>query len=227
MQEILSYRLSDLLLFSEQSYLRQFELYNNWLSSTQWLGYLYGILFLFSLLSPERYFTRVLFLASSAFWLICSYGFLWQFYASINWMAEYFIVLFIIQSMVILWAGLMRYPSTKLKPRSNFFKLGLLLWVATLLVQPVTEFLTGRTWSQLSIFALTPDSLSFMAVAFMLILRLPVMLFLPAGLWLLFSSLTYLAMDSITAFFPAFALVIYLVSIFLQPSSLKKVSGRK
>ncbi len=145
MQEILSYSLSDLLLFSEQSYLRQFELYNNWLSPTQWLVYLYGILFIFSLLNPERYFTRALFLANVPFWLICSYGFLWQFYASINWMAEYFIVLFIIQAMLILWAGLMKYPSAKLEPHSSFFKLGLLLWVVTLVAQPVTEFLIGRT----------------------------------------------------------------------------------
>ena len=129
--------------------------------------------------------------------------------------------------MLILWAGLMKYSSAKLKPHSSFFKLGLLLWVATLLAQPVTELLNGRTWSQLSVFALTPDSLSFMAVAFMLVLRLPVMFFLPAGLWLLFSLLTYLAMDSMISFFPAFALVIYLVSMFLQSSSLKKDSGRK
>ncbi len=226
MQEILSYRLSDLLLFSEQTYLRQFELYNHWLSPAQWLFYIYGILFLLSLLNPERYSTRALFLLSAAFWLLCSYGFLWQFYASINWMAEYFIVLFIIQAVLILWAGFISYPSAKQKPHSIYFHLGILLWVSTLFVQPMFEMLTGRSWSQLSAFAVTPDSLSFMAISFMLILRLPTMLFLPAALWLLFSTLTYLAMDSLTALFPAFVLAIYLAAIFLLPSLSGKASGK-
>ncbi len=225
MQGILSYRLSDLLLFSEQTYLRQFELYNHWLSPAQWLFYLYGILFLFSLLNPERYFTRIFFLLSAAFWLVCSYGFLGQFYASINWMAEYFMVLFIIQAVLILWVGFIKYPSTKQKQHPIFFKLGLLLWSSTLFLQPVLEMLIGRSWSQLSAFAVTPDSLSCMAIAFILILRLPVMIFLPTALWLLFSTLTYLAMDSLTAFFPAFALVIYLGSIFIKPPSKDKGSG--
>jgi len=227
MQEILSYRLSDLLLFSEQTYLRQFELYNHWLSPAQWLFYLYGILFLLSLLNSERYFTRILFMASAPFWLICSYGFLWQFYVSINWMVEYFIVIFIIQAVLILWAGFTTYRSSELKLHPNFFISGLVLWGSTLFVQPVFELLTGRSWSQLSVFALTPDSLSFMAISFMLILRLPAVVFLPSALWLLFSTLTYLAMDNLTAFFPAFALVIYLGSLCLQPPSLGKGSAIK
>jgi len=222
MQELLSYRLSDLLLFSEQSYLRQFELYNQWLSPTQGLFYLYGCLALFALLKPERQLVRILFLISALFWLVCAYGFLWQFYVAINWLAGYFIPLFIFQTVLILWVGLISYPAVVQRPQPIIFNLGLLLWFSTLLAQPVIECLSGRSWSQLSVFAITPDSLSFMAVAIMLILRLPAWMFLPAGLWLLFSTLTYVAMDSLTAWFPAFALAIYLMSIFLRPFNATK-----
>ncbi|MCP4076948.1 MAG: hypothetical protein GY744_12290 [Gammaproteobacteria bacterium] len=223
----MSYRLSDLLLFSEQTYLRQFELYNQWLSPAQWLFYVYGVFFLFSLLNSERYVTRVLFLLSAPFWLICSYGFVWQFYVSINWMAEYFIVVFIIQAVLILWSGIFTYPSTKQNSQSIFLHPGLLLWTLTLFVQPVLEMVSGRSWSQLSVFAVTPDSLSFVAISFMLILRLPVVFFLPSALWLLFSTMTYLTMHSLTAFFPAFALVIYLAAIFLLPLLPGQTSANK
>lgn len=226
MEELLSYRLSDLLLFSKQSYFRQFELYNHWLSLAKWLAYLYGVLFLFSLINQQRYFSRYLFLISALYWLICCYGFLWQFYASINWMAEYFIVLFIIQALLILWSFFYLQPSSRQKSQPLFFTTGILLWVITLIVQPVVEFVSGRSLSQLSIFALTPDSLSIMSVAFMLILRIPALYFMPAGLWLLFSSLTYLAMGSMEVLFPAFTFVLYLITIFLQLSSFRKVSGR-
>lgn len=213
MQDWLSYQLSDLLLFSEQSYLRQFELYNQWLSSWQWLFYLYGILFLFSLSRPQRSLTRILFLSAVPLWLICSYGFMWQFYSVINWLVEYFMLIIFIQLLLILWAGLFSYPQHKPEANAVFFYLGIWLWMMTLVVQPVTELLSGRSWSQLSVFAATPDSLAIVTIAFMLISGLPAFVSLPSVLWLLFSLLTYIAMDSMTALFPAFAITIYLISI--------------
>ncbi len=219
MQELLSYRLSDLLLFSEQSYLRQFELYNQWLAPGQWLAFLYGILFLLSLRNPQQSFSLILFAISSLFWLICAYGFLWQFYAAINWMVEYFVVFFIIQGLLILWAGYISYPRAYKNNPGISRKSGLLLWLASLFAQPAFEFYSGRTTEQLSVFALTRDSLSFTAIAFMLIFDLSAWFFLPAGLWLLFSTLTYLAMNSMNVIFPAFALAVYLLSILARPLS--------
>ncbi len=219
MQELLSYRLSDLLLFSEQSYLRQFELYNHWLAPGQWLVYLYGILFLFSLRNPQPYFSLILFAISSLFWLICAYGFLWQFYAAINWIVAYFVVIFIIQSLLILWAGYISYSRAYRINPGIPTKSGLLIWLASLFAQPAFEFYSGRTTEQISVFALTPDSLSFTAIALMLIFDLSAWFFLPAGLWLLFSTLTYLAMNSMNVIFPAFALAVYLLSIFARPLS--------
>lgn len=217
MQEILSYRLSDLLLFSQQSYWRQFELYNHWISPFQWLFYLYGILFLVTRLSRLPSFTRPLFLVTVPLWLICSYGYLWQFYGAINWLAEYFIGLFVIQSILILWIGIVKYPCSKSKPSRFYDQTAILLCVLTLIVQPGVEYLHGRNWDQFSVFAATPDSLSYITLCFMLILRLPLYFFLPVAIWLVFSALTYLAMDSVMALFPAFALVIFIISVFFQP----------
>lgn len=221
MQELLSYRLSDLLLFSEQSYLRQFELYHHWLYPAQWMVYLYGAVLIFSAFRKDHNMTRALLLISAFLWLLCAYGYLWRFYSAINWIAEYFIVAFIVQALLILWAGYLANSPDKKLTSGVSYRLGLMLWVVTLVAQPGFEFYSGRAWNQLSTFAITPDSLSFVAIAFMLILRLPRLLFLPSALWLLFSVLTYLAMESLMVLFPAFALSIYLVS-FIQPVAEKR-----
>jgi hypothetical protein len=227
MQDWLSYRLSDLLLFSEQSYLRQFELYNQWLSPWQWLFYLYGVLFLIALFKRQEKNLRILFLISAALWMVCIYGYLWQFYVAINWMAEYFIVLFVIQAILIIWLAL--YGSFSRKPKMgklNFIS-ALLLWIITLIAQPVIEYLSGHRLNQLSVFAGTADSLCYISIAFMLVLRLPSIYFIPVALWLLFSSLTYMAMDDWMGVFPAFALMVYIVFIILNVSHSQKRVIRK
>jgi hypothetical protein len=227
MQDWLSYRLSDLLLFSEQSYLRQFELYNEWLSPLQWLFYLYGILLIIALFRRQDKNLRILFMISAALWMLCSYGYLWQFYVAINWMAEYFIVLFVIQAILIIWLSLSTASSLNTDSGNLKFISAVLLWIITLIAQPVTEYLSGRGLSQLSVFAGTPDSLCYISIAFMLVLRLPSIYFIPVAVWLLFSSLTYVAMDDWMGIFPAFALMVYIGFIFYMSPSLKKDAQKK
>jgi hypothetical protein len=218
MQDWLSYRLSDLILFSEQSYLRQFELYNQWLSPLQWLFYLYGVLFIIALFKRQEKNLRILFLISAALWMVCSYGYLWQFYMAINWMVEYFIVMIVIQVILIIWLTLYGSSSSRKAETDKLnFILGLLLWIITLIAQPFIEYLSGRELSQLSVFAGTADSLCYISIAFMLVLYLPPIYFIPVALWLLFSSLTYMAMHDWMAVYPAFALMVYILFVFLLP----------
>ncbi len=217
MQDWLSYRLSDLILFSEQSYLRQFELYNQWLSPLQWLFYLYGVLFIIALFKRQEKNLRILFLVSAVLWMVCSFGYLWQFYVAINWLVEYFIVLIVVQAILIIWLALYSSFSHKLKTGKLNYISALLLWTITLIAQPLIEYLSGRGLNQLSVFAGTADSLCYISIAFMLLLRLPSIYFIPVALWLLFSSLTYMAMDDWMGVFPAFALMVYIIFVFLLP----------
>ena len=91
MEELLSYRLADLLLFSESTYLRQFERYNQWLYPGQYIAAIYGLLVLVFITRFNLFLNRILFMIQGLCWLLMSYGFLWQFYQSINWMVLYFI----------------------------------------------------------------------------------------------------------------------------------------
>lgn len=209
MQEWLSYSLSDLLLFSEQTYLRQFELYSQWLFPLQWIFYLYTLLSLFAILSARLLLIRLLFMMVALLWLICAYGYLWQYYAGINWLAQYFIVIFVLQALLIFYFARFKILDTGLQLSGYRLKLAIILWIFAVTGQPALHYLSDSNGVQLTLFAVTPDSLASISMAFMLVLRLPVYFFIPTVLWLLFSVLTYLAMDSLSILFPLLVLLCY------------------
>lgn len=188
MEEILSYRLSDLLLFSEQTYHRQFALFNQWLGPYRYLAYLYVPLFLHVWRRPGSQLTRGLIWLTALYWLICVIGFLNQFYAQINWMVGYLLPVLGIQPILLIWLG------TRSPKASGSYPALLLLGIA--LLQPLLELTSGRSSEALSAYALTPDTLAINSLALMFLLRQATWWFLPTLLWLVFSFLTYLAMGS-------------------------------
>jgi hypothetical protein len=209
MRDWLSYSLADLVLFSRHSYLRQFELYQQWLSPWYWLVYLYAMVFVYAAMRKDFALLRILFLLTAPLWLLCSYGFMWNLYAAINWVASYFIVVFILQALLTLWAGVvLQSLYQRISPPASYY-LGFSSALIALLIQPLFELLSERSWSQISLFLLTPDSLSLMALGLMLMLGLPALLLLPAVLWLLFSMLTEIAMGSHGWLIPAAGLGVY------------------
>ena len=188
MEDLLSYRLSDLLLFSEQTFYRQHQLYRQWLGPFQYLAYLYGALFLFAWQVQRKRIFCMLISFSVLFWVICIYGYLGQLYAGINSMIRYLIPLLCIQPLLLLWGQ-------KNRPVITASRSAFILWLVGLLL-PVFELAGGRSTDTLPAYALSPDSLAICSIALMLIFRRSSLFFLPALSWLLFSALTYLAEKS-------------------------------
>jgi hypothetical protein len=215
-EDLLSYRLSDLLLFSPRSYLRQFELYNHWLYPAQWIGCAYGVLLPWLLRFRGQLILRIWIGLAGGFTMVCCYGFLWQFYAQINWMIEYLILIWLIQAGLLLWMALVSCSRQDTDWSNPFCWLGITLWLSSLLLQPLVEWMNGRSLEQLSAFALTPDSLGFMVLGYVLMFHLPLYLAFPAILWLIFSGLTYLAMENPMGLLPAFAVSVFLVALFAR-----------
>lgn len=158
MEDLLSYRLADLLLFSEQGYLRQFELYNDWLGTVRWLSYLSVALFVGVWFKWSTLAARVLLVVTACLWLLCSYGYLYQFYAQINWLVAYLIPLCILQALIMLAATV---KTVSVKPTG----MALLVLLFLLLLQPFVEISYGRGIEQLSAVLLTPDSLALFTLA--------------------------------------------------------------
>ena len=85
MEDLLSYRLSDLVQFSEPTLYRQHQLYNEWLGPLRYLGYLYAAVFPVIWRAQNLLAVRALVGTTALFWLICIYGYLQQYYEPINW----------------------------------------------------------------------------------------------------------------------------------------------
>ena len=188
MEDLLSYRLSDLVLFSESTFYRQFELYNNWLGPYRITGYLYAACFLLALRGRSAAAVRLLLCTTAVLWLVCIYGFMQQYYESLTRLLRYFYPVMALQAGLLLWLAL----RISLKPPSQA---ALILWcLATLLA--LFELATGRPAAALSAYALTPDSLSIYNLALMFALPRPAWFLAPSLAWLAYSALNYFAVDS-------------------------------
>ena len=212
MEELLSYRLSDLLLFSEQTYLRQFQRYNQWLYPLQFWALLYGLAFLFACRGGRMQLIRGLALITALLWLICLYAFMYRLYAPINWMVPYLMIPLALQPLLLAAAaGRQTMPG---RPG----RLALLVWLSALLL-PVAELASDRPVEALSAYALTPDSLALSTIALSLALKRSLLYGLPAMAWLLFSALTYVAMGSPMAWYLLGTLLLVpLALVFRRPA---------
>ena len=216
METLLSYRLSDLLMFSEQTYLRQIELYNQWLFPLQIAAYVYGLLCLLAFVRPSNNLALLLFLVSGLCYPLVSYGFFWQFYAGINPLADYLALLLIIQGLILIWLGIKNKASLTLVDKLARRNIGILLWLVALFAYPAIEALTGRPLSQVSSFVLSPDTLALSSIALMLMFKLPGWLLLPAALYLLSSVLTLAAMNSWWLLLPLTGVGLYALASFFN-----------
>ena len=108
MQEWWSYRPGDFLLFSPRTYWRLFQLANEALWPLQIPVLLIGAGILAMLFRPRAWADRVIPAVLAAAWLSVSVGFLWMHYAAINWVAIYFVPVFVGEGLIVLWRGTVR-----------------------------------------------------------------------------------------------------------------------
>lgn len=162
-----TYRLSDFLLFSPRTYYRMFELYHAqiWPIHLVVLGSVVAIALL--LRRKEEWSGRAIAGLLAASWLWVAVAFHLQRYATINWAARYFAALFAIQGLLLVWHGVVRGRLHFVLSRepAAYVAEGLLL--VALVFEPIAGRIAGRTWSQVEIFALTPDPTAIATFAFL------------------------------------------------------------
>ena len=118
-------------------------------------------------------------------------------YASINWAARYFAGLFVAQAVLLVWYGVVRR-------RLTFQRLGLrrrwllpALFIAVALLRPLAGRAADRTWSQVELFALTPDATVVATIALLLISSRPTraLMLVPLA-WCVIGGATLWALES-------------------------------
>lgn len=185
-----SYDLSDLLMFSADSYVRLFERANR-----LWpLALLLGVALVIGLWRRPAGASPSLRWVLASAWLTVAITFHHRLYAQINLAGEAFALLFAVEAalLVLLRSSARPAHATPLAATLP----GWLLITYALLLHPFFWFAVGRPWQAAELFAIAPDTTALVTLGWLLLrpmtwqwLALPIPL-----IWCIVSALTHVAM---------------------------------
>lgn len=157
MSEWWTYRPSDFLLFAPRTYYRLFELYNQEIWPLQIVALAAGVTILVLMRTRAAWSGRIVAAVLAACWLWVAWAFHWQRYATINWAASYFAAGFVLQALLLIWIGVARGRLQFDSTPSTRSRIGAVIFLFALIVQPLLGLLVGRPWLQLELFGIAPD----------------------------------------------------------------------
>jgi Family of unknown function (DUF6064) len=197
MSEWWTYSLSDLLMFSNRTYYRLFELYNRAIWPTHLIAGAVGIAILACATRGGAACGRAAAGMLAACWLWVAWAFHAQRYATINSAAHYFAIGFTLEALLLLWAGMLR-GRLALKPihsGSDRAALGLLLFA--LLGYPLLAAAGKHGWRQMELFGVAPDPTALATLGLLLLSARAPWLLLPIPLlWCAISGATLWTMHA-------------------------------
>jgi hypothetical protein len=165
MPEWWSYRLSDLLLFSPRTYYRMFELYHHDIWPVHLLVFALTAAAVILIRTESPWRNQAIAAMVAASWLWVAIAFHLQRYATINWAARYFSILFGVQVLLLVWYGVVRGRVRLGSARGGRTRVGIGLLVVACGVQPIAGVLAGRTWRQVELIGITPDATAIATIA--------------------------------------------------------------
>ena len=193
MSEWWSYRLSDFLLFSPETYFRLFELHNEALWPWQMAAVIAGLAMLSLTGRP------LALLIAGAAWLLTAWVWLYEQYLTINWAAEWLAYGFALQGL-LLWVFAFDRELQPAEGRSR--AAGFMLVVCALVLQPLLPWMLNRPWMQGEVFALMPGPTVVATLGLLLALRAHWLLLVLPLIWCVLDGATLWTMKA-----PAFWLL--------------------
>ncbi len=193
MSEWWSYRPSDFLLFSPETYFRLFELHNDMLWPWQVAAVIAGLAMLALTGQP-----LALLFAGTA-WLLTAWVWLYERYFTINWAADWLACGFALQGLLLWFFAFDR----ELRPAEGHSRAaGFMLVVCALFLQPLLPWMLGRPWQQGEVFALMPGPTVVATLGLLLALRAHWLLLVLPLMWCVIDGATLWTMKA-----PAFWLL--------------------
>jgi Family of unknown function (DUF6064) len=217
MSEWWTYTLADFLLFSPRVYYRLFELYNRSFWPVAIVSLALGLAIFCLLLRPTRGSHLLIPAILGALWILISWAFFWERYASINWASVYLAPLFGLQGVALLCTGAVSRRITFAPRREIPDIVALALFSFSLIGYPFLAELMGRPLLTAEIFGLAPDPTALTTLALLVLanngVRWP-LLIVPL-IWCLITGLTLWAMEASDFFIaPVGALSALAIAVF-------------
>jgi Family of unknown function (DUF6064) len=151
-----TYRLSDILPFSPQTYYRLFELHNAAVWPAQLLAFAAGLAILALLISRPPWAGRTIALLLAATWAFVAWSYFHVRYAPLNWAAVYSAYAFAAEALLLVLSGALG-RITFATPWPLAAKTGSGIVLFALFLQPLIGPLFGRSWSGVELFGIAPD----------------------------------------------------------------------
>lgn len=194
MGELASYQLSDFILFSQTAYYRQFELYNRAIWPLHIVTMMFSLFILYALWKNPVSTGRLIALLLAVSWLWVAWAFLYQYFYKIHVVADWYALGFVMQAGLISWYGVIRNKFTLLVRSQLRIKIGSALLFIAIILYPFIAFITGRSWMQFEMFALTPDPTVLGSLAILLFYKASIVLYVIPIVWMILSTLTITVM---------------------------------
>jgi len=213
MSEFLSYELSDFLLFSRQTYFRQFALIN------EEFPFLPLLLTAVALAVAIFAGKRGTLLRLALLWLACAWLFLHRHYADINWAADWFAAGFGVQAAALI-AVMIRNPLRHPSPAQTAA-------LVVALFYPLQSVIFGRPWQEAEAVGLSPDATAVFTLFLLATIAPPVRwILLPIPLlWCVIGLLTLWTMDAPEFWTLATLLAVSLIALTRASAGRQRQSG--
>lgn len=156
MSEWLSYTLTDLMMFSADSYFRLFELQNRAVWPAQIAVLLASVAAMAIAVRDGPLAGRLISAILAGFWLTCAWSFHLERYAPINLAAPVFAAGFAVQALLLGWMGVAR-GRIVVAGSSLRRLLALSVLLVALAGWPLLAPISGRPWLQAELVGLAPD----------------------------------------------------------------------
>jgi len=190
MGEWSSYSLSDFILFSADTYYRQFELYNQAVWPLHVVAVVFSLLIFYALWKRPAWAGRVISALLVVSWLWVAWAFLYERFYPIHVVADWYALGFVLQAGLIMRQGVIKNGLAELTNSSNRLSWGAGLLFIALVIYPFIAFVVGRYWKTFEMFALTPDPTVLATLAILLLYKSPTVLYVIPFLWVVISAVT-------------------------------------
>lgn len=213
MMDLLSYNLSDFLLFSDETYWRLFERANAEQPLFPLIGSGIGLLALLAALWPRPALTRTAALLSGLTMLWVAIAFLWSLFRPINPAMDALAPAWLLGGLLLILFAF--FGTRSGEGRASFIPAVLIL--TALFLYPGLALFQGQPLSGVEFIGVAPDPTAIVALALALLaarLWTRLLLFLIPAVWLLWSALTLHTLGAAAWTVPALAVLLGLLGVF-------------